>query len=109
MQTSANEVKMQIAFYASTPSYRAVLDQHGWGEISDELRAMSKEGRWFEMATLITDDMLEEFAVVAPVTELAQKVRARYEGALDRVAYYYPFVPGEREAIWQNAAETFTI
>jgi len=25
--------KAQIAFYASTPGYRAVLDLHGWGDI----------------------------------------------------------------------------
>jgi probable F420-dependent oxidoreductase len=107
MQSAAFEVKMQIAFYASTYSYRAVLDQHGWGEIGDQLAVMARQGDWASMAGLITDEMLDAFAVVAPVDELASRVKARYEGLLDRVGYYYPFVPGERDALWQNALETF--
>ncbi len=105
--SSANEVKMQIAFYASTHSYRPVLEQHGWGAIGDELSVLARQGRWFEMAGLVSDEILEAFAVVAPVTELAEKARARYGGLLDRIGYYYPFVPGEREAVWRNALETF--
>ena len=41
--------KDQIAFYASTPAYRPVLDLHGWGDLQPELNALSKEGRWSEM------------------------------------------------------------
>ena len=74
------------------------------------LNELSREGRWFEMGDLISDDMLNEFAVVAPVDELAHAVKARYQGLLDRVAYYFPFMPEdeERKAVWQNAAEVFT-
>ena len=107
MRNSAAEVKMQIAFYASTYSYRAVLEQHGWADLGDRLGLLAREGKWFEMAALIPDEMLHAIAVVAPVDELAARVRDRYEGLLDRVGYYYPFVPGEREAVWQNALETF--
>lgn len=109
MQQSAVEVKTQVAFYASTYSYRAVLDLHGWGQVGDELSALARQGRWFEMPELISDDMLEAFAIVAPVDELGARVRARYDGLLDRVGYYYPFVPGQREAIWRNAIETFVV
>jgi probable F420-dependent oxidoreductase len=107
MQSAATEVKMQIAFYASTYSYRPVLDLHGWGAVGDELALLARQGRWLEMASLISDDMLHAFAVVAPVSELASQVQARYVGLLDRVGYYYPFVPGERDDVWQNALETF--
>jgi hypothetical protein len=29
--------RMQIAFYASTPSYHAVMDLHGWSETAQKL------------------------------------------------------------------------
>ncbi len=107
MQQSAVEVKTQIAFYASTYSYRAVLDLHGWGQVGDELGVLARQGRWFEMPELVSDEMLEAFAVVAPVDQLGARVQARYDGLLDRVGYYYPFVPGEREEVWRNALDTF--
>ena len=107
IQAAAGQVKMQIAFYASTYSYRPVLEQHGWGEIGDRLGLLARQGDWAAMAGLIPDEMLEACAVVAPVDELAGRVRARYEGLLDRVGYYYPFVPGERDDVWRNALEVF--
>ncbi|GAB4571149.1 MAG: LLM class F420-dependent oxidoreductase [Anaerolineae bacterium] len=107
MQQAANEVKQQLAFYASTYSYRAVLAQHGWEELGDRLSLLARQGRWAEMAAHISDDMLEAFAVVAPPEELAERVRERYEGLLDRVGYYHPFVPGERDDLWRHALATF--
>lgn len=97
------QIKSQIAFYASTPSYRAVLDLHGWGDLEDKLNPMSKRGEWLEMAASISDEMLNEFAVVAPPSELAARVKERYDGLLDRVGYYFPFVPGERDTLWHDA------
>lgn len=103
-------VRSQIAFYASTPSYSAVMAMHGWLDLHERLNLMSRQGRWFEMAELISDDMLREFAVIAPVDELAHAVRERYTGLLDRVGYYFPFVPDEPEkaAVWHSAAEVFS-
>ena len=34
-------VRQQLAFYASTPSYRAVLDHHGWGNVGEELSKLA--------------------------------------------------------------------
>jgi probable F420-dependent oxidoreductase len=96
-------VKSQIAFYASTPSYEAVLEAHGWQALGQQLNAMSRHGKWVEMADLITDDILHEFAVVAPEAELAWRVRERYEGLLDHVGYYFPFEPGVHDSLWQDA------
>jgi alkanesulfonate monooxygenase SsuD/methylene tetrahydromethanopterin reductase-like flavin-dependent oxidoreductase (luciferase family) len=39
----------QVAFYASTPAYKPVLDCHGWGDLQPRLNALSKEGKWAEM------------------------------------------------------------
>lgn len=87
MAKSMEAARQQISFYASTPSYRAVLEKEGW-EFGPELTAMSKRQKWDEMVGLITDEVVEKVAVVAPVGELGAALRARYEGLLDRVGYY---------------------
>lgn len=80
-------VKQQVAFYASTPSYRVVLDVHGW-EFGEELNRMSKRGQWAEMADVIDDEVLSHVAVVAPPDELGRAIRARYGDRIQRVGFY---------------------
>ena len=80
-------VKQQIAFYASTPAYRPVLDAHGW-DFGPRLTAMSKRGEWDAMADVVPDEAVDEVAVEASIDRLGEAVRARYEGVLDRVGIY---------------------
>jgi probable F420-dependent oxidoreductase len=82
--------RKQIAFYASTPAYRKVLELHGWDDLQTELHRLSLEGQWDAMATLIDDEILSTFAVVAPVDELAAALRERCEGIIDRVMVGLP-------------------
>lgn len=82
---SRQGVAKQIAFYGSTPAYRGVLELHGWGELQTELNRLSKRGLWDEMGTLIDDEILEAFAVVAEPDQLVPKLKARCAGAIDRV------------------------
>lgn len=95
--TEADRVKAdrgtreQLAFYGSTPAYRTVLEHHGWGDLQTDLNAMSKQGKWQEMGTLITDDMVETFAVVGEPEEIPKLVLARYGDVLDRVNFYAPY------------------
>ena len=91
MAAAAVGVRGQIAFYGSTPAYRGVLELHGWGDLQDELNRMSKEGRWAEMGTLIDDDILAAFAVVAPLDEVAAGLKSRWGDSLTRVSFYTPY------------------
>ncbi len=84
-EQSRTAVTKQIAFYGSTPAYRPVLEAHGWGELQSELNAMSKRGEWDEMGRRITDDILEEFAVVGSPNEIPRKLKQRYGQHVDRV------------------------
>jgi probable F420-dependent oxidoreductase len=94
----------QIAFYASTPSYRVVLDCHGWGDVGEQLSRLAAAKRWGEMGALITDEMLAAFAVEAPLDQIGPVLRARYAGVLDHVCAYLPYAPGPLDPVWRAAA-----
>jgi len=98
-------VRSQIAFYASTPSYRPVMAQHGWDEVGERLSALAGRGRWSEMAGLISDEMLATFAIVAEPGDLPAALKERYGGLVDRLALYIPYVPGERDVFWRALLE----
>ncbi|MGC4961341.1 TIGR03617 family F420-dependent LLM class oxidoreductase [Gordonia sp. DT218] len=82
--------RMLLAFYGSTPAYRPVLDAHGWGDLQPELNAMSKQGRWQEMATLIDDEILHTIAACGTPAEVAAHIRDRVDGVSDRICLYQP-------------------
>ncbi len=90
MAAAAVGVRKQIAFYGSTPAYRGVLERHGWGELQTELNGLSKQGRWDDMGTLIDDDMLDTFAIVAEPEQVAPKMKERYGDVVDRISFYIP-------------------
>jgi probable F420-dependent oxidoreductase len=91
MEAAAKGVREQIAFYGSTPAYRPVLELHGWGDLQPELNTLSKRGEWVQMGELINDDILNAFAVVAPLDQVATEVRNRFEGLVDRFSFYAPY------------------
>lgn len=94
-------VRQQVAFYASTPTYRTVLEAHGWEEVGDRLSGLAREKRWEEMPREITDDMVSAFAVEAAPDELGAALRERYEGLIHRVSLYTAFEPGKNEDFWR--------
>jgi probable F420-dependent oxidoreductase len=103
--TEREMVRSQVAFYASTPSYRPVMDCHGWGEVGQRLSHLAARGKWAEMPHEISDEMLDAFAVAGTPSELPGKLLAKYGGLLDRMTLYTPFVCGENEERWQALVE----
>jgi probable F420-dependent oxidoreductase len=75
-------VRQQLSFYASTRAYHPVLEVHGWQEVGEKLFRFSMEGKWQEMANGITDDMLEEFAIIGTYDQLVPKIKERYGGVV---------------------------
>ncbi|MCW2906382.1 MAG: class F420-dependent oxidoreductase [Actinomycetia bacterium] len=64
-------VRRQIAFYASTPAYRSVLELDGAGDLADRLWVMSRAGERDAMTDLIPDQLPREFSVEALAGALA--------------------------------------
>jgi probable F420-dependent oxidoreductase len=102
-----SEIREQISFYASTPAYRPVFELEGWGDAADELKAMAAHGQWSAMPALITDEMLDRFALRGTWADLPEKVLKKYDGLLDRISYYFPIVPGQNEEGWRKTIDGF--
>ena len=85
-EASKRATRERIAFYGSTPAYKGVFDSIGVGELQGELNAMSKQGRWKEMGTLIDDDILDAFAVVGEPKDIASQMLGRYGSFVDRTS-----------------------
>ncbi|HSP96803.1 MAG TPA: TIGR03617 family F420-dependent LLM class oxidoreductase [Candidatus Dormibacteraeota bacterium] len=96
-------VRGQIAFYASTPAYRPVLEAHGWGPLQEELHALSKRGEWGTMGDRISDEMLATFAAVGTPEEIPAQLRGRYGGIADRLMLvHYASLEGEARGRWRE-------
>jgi len=80
-------VRKQIAFYASTPTYRPILDLHEW-EVGPQLSALARRGEWDAMAGLIDDQMLDEVAVTGASDIVGSLLLERYGSRLQRMAFY---------------------
>jgi probable F420-dependent oxidoreductase len=105
IESAASVTRAQLAFYGSTPAYKVVLDAHGWGDLQPELNRLSKDGRWDVMASMIDDEMLNTFAVVAPPGEIAAIMQARFGDLVDRVAFNAPYRADP--AAWAGTLEGF--
>lgn len=91
LDTATAAIKKQIAFYGSTPAYKGVLELHGWGELHERMHAGSVKGEWDAMTSLVTDEVLAEFAVVGSPTEVAAQLRDRFAGVVQRLSFSTPY------------------
>jgi probable F420-dependent oxidoreductase len=85
--TERDALRPRLAFYGSTPAYKVVLDAHGWGDLQPELNRLSKQGDWAAMSSLVTDEMVDTFAVCGAPEEIGPIVRKRYGDLVQRVSF----------------------
>lgn len=90
LERAVEAVRKQIAFYASTPAYRIVLEAHDWGDLQSELNVLSKRGRWDEMGERIPDEVLDAFAIRGALHELPEQLRDRLGSNPDRLSFSAP-------------------
>jgi probable F420-dependent oxidoreductase len=86
----AEFVRGQIGFYGSTPAYRPVLELHGWGELQDELNALTKQGAWDKLSGVIDDEVLGTFAIIGTPEEAVAEVKRRYGEVATRITLNVP-------------------
>jgi probable F420-dependent oxidoreductase len=85
LQRVRTGLRERIALYASTPDYKKMLDMHGWGDKLSTFIEMAREGKWQAMGDLVTDEMIEEYAVVGTPEEIPGKLKSRFGGITQRI------------------------
>jgi probable F420-dependent oxidoreductase len=95
------DIRRHLAFYASTPSYRGVLDLHGWGETGERLSRLAARREWEAMPALVSTEMLEACAIWGPPDEAAARLRAEYGGLVERLTPYEPLVADRGAETWR--------
>lgn len=94
----------QVAFYASTRTYRRLMELHGWGGPAAKLHELSSRGDWGLMAAEVTDEMMKEFAVEGSWKDMPSLLKSRYGGLVDRVRLYRPFDDSKG---WRHLVDEF--
>ncbi len=72
------DTRARIAFYASTPQYRAAFEHLGLGDLADRLKLLSREQRWEELPQHINDDVLETFVTIGTYDTIAKNLCDRF-------------------------------
>jgi len=101
IERAKGPVRQQISFYASTRTYIGVLEAHGWGETCYRLNEKAAKGDWGGMASLITDEMLDVYAVTGTYDQVPDLLRKKYGGVIDRLGFYAAMRSGD-DALWSR-------
>ncbi|GLZ47340.1 LLM class F420-dependent oxidoreductase [Actinomycetospora sp. NBRC 106375] len=81
------DARARIAFYASTPGYRAAFDHLGLGDLADEAKGLSKAQRWEELPDMVDDETLHRFAVIGTHDEIGDKLLERFSSVVTDVEF----------------------
>ena len=100
------DVRARVAFYASTPAYRAAFALHGLGALADELKHLSRAQRWEVMPGYISDEVLHQYACVGTYDEIADVIARRYGGLVSNVEFSIPVRNDEDAAILRSMIAT---
>jgi probable F420-dependent oxidoreductase len=77
--------RRMLAFLLSTPAYAATLQRRGWHELADNLRALIKRQQWDDLPAVLSDAMLDQLVTAGRYDQLADLLRAKYDGIVDGV------------------------
>ena len=105
LEKNKTETKNRISFYASTRSYADVMDTHGWQDTHEKLYRMSIDGDWGNMGKQITDDMLDNFAVVGTHHEIAAKIKSTYGRYATSVSFSMPVNNPQDEEVLRSVLQ----
>lgn len=97
-QTVASEWEKQrrlLGFLYSTPAYWPSLELFGWQDKGQQLLDLTREGRWQDMAQIVTDEMLEKFVPRGTYDEIADIIKQRYAGLTSRITFPMPENPAD--------------
>jgi probable F420-dependent oxidoreductase len=95
------EARRQIAFYATTLTYDAILDLHRWEAEKEGIRTAWRKFDVGAMSAAVSDDMLDQIAVAGTPDDCRRQL-ARYDGLLDHALIYPPSFGVRPERVREN-------
>ena len=87
LQPKIRDARARIAFYASTPGYRAAFEHLGLHDLAADAKELSKAQRWEELPDMIDDETLDRFAVIGTFDEIGRRLLERYSGVVTDVEF----------------------
>ena len=97
------EVKLQIAFYATTRTYLPILELHGRAHIVPDLRSAFEAKDKDRMVELIDDELCDQLALAGRPDEVKEKAMAwAKESGADRLMCAGPWYGPKAERIFEN-------
>ena len=70
------KIRQHFGFLYSTPQYRATLELHGRADLGERLHALTREGKWAELAAQIDDGILDELVPSGTYDEIVSILAA---------------------------------
>ncbi len=104
---SEQQIREQVAFYASTPSYRALLSHHGFEALGKQLSQTMRAGEIDRMAAMVPDALMAEVAISSDYGKLGAALWQRYDGLVQRIAPYYPIPDDDPIEKWAAVVQGF--
>ena len=89
------QLRSQVAFFASTRTYSGNFDIYGWQTVVQRLHELSLEHRWDDMTNLVSDEMLDEFAVLGTFGDIAKPLYERLGRCVNRLFLQVPLLTQE--------------
>jgi probable F420-dependent oxidoreductase len=109
VDVARREVKLQIAFYATTRTYRAILELHGRAHLIGDLRRAFDARDKDAMVGLIDDEFCDAISAAGPREEVVQRVD-QWSAVADRLLVAGPWYgpsSGRLMENYQAIVETF--
>jgi probable F420-dependent oxidoreductase len=102
-QQAREEARRQIGFYATTLTYDAILDLHGWQQEKESIRSAWRRFDLPALSAAVSDEMLDQIAIAGTPDECRDQAR-RYDGLLDHVLFYPPSIAVRHDRLLENYA-----
>ena len=74
-----------------------MLAHHGYEDLSSRLNDALKAGNRAAMGELVSDEIVEQYAVVSSWDELSDRIIDRYHGLAQRIVMYFTYSDWRRD------------
>ncbi|MGH2740534.1 MAG: LLM class flavin-dependent oxidoreductase [Actinomycetota bacterium] len=100
VEVARRQAAYQIGFYATTRTYKRVLEIHGFGDLVDPLREAHGRKDLDAMADIATP-MVDTYSITGPVAECKEQL-ASFDGVVDRIILGGSWIGPDRSGIVEN-------